>query len=468
MLTHLQIQNFKGWEDTGELRIAPITVFFGPNSSGKSSIQQFLLLLKQTAESADRTRPLHTGDEGTPVDVGSFRDLIYRHEFERTLSLRIGWDQPRSLEVTDARDRSVSFEGHRLEFGAQITQKDASSGALSVQELAYRLGSNEQTWPFEVRMRVHPRRPTRYDLQFENFNAVRTTGRAWELPAPTRFYGFPDEALAYFQNTHFLPDFSLALERMLGSISYLGPLRENPQRVYTWAGGTPPDVGWRGERTVEALLAGRDRMYNPGYKKRLRPLQVIVAEQLQALGLIHSFKVAAIAERRPEREVRVRVTRAAEDVLLTDVGFGVSQVLPVVVQAFYSPRDSTLVLEQPELHLHPSAQMRLADFFVTASRTREAGEERRVQFIIESHSEHFLRRLQRRIAEGQVEPEEVALYFCEVRGGKSVAEPLDVDLFGNIKNWPEDFFGNPMEDIAGQAEAQIRRRMQASGSTTRP
>ena len=78
MLTHLRIQNFKSWRDTGAVRLAPITVLFGNNSAGKSSIIQFLLMLKQTVESPDRRRVLHPGDEHTLVDLGTFRDLSLR------------------------------------------------------------------------------------------------------------------------------------------------------------------------------------------------------------------------------------------------------------------------------------------------------------------------------------------------------------------------------------------------------
>jgi predicted ATPase len=81
-----------------------------------------------------------------------------------------------------------------------------------------------------------------------------------------------------------------------------------------------------------------------------------------------------------------------------------------------------------------------------------------VQFIIESHSEHFLRRLQRRIAEAEITREDVAVYFCDSRLGGSSITPLQVDLYGNILNWPPNFFGDQMTDIAEMQRAGIRRR----------
>jgi predicted ATPase len=83
-------------------------------------------------------------------------------------------------------------------------------------------------------------------------------------------------------------------------------------------------------------------------------------------------------------------------------------------------------------------------------------------FIIESHSEHFLRRLQRRIAEQELANEDAALYFIHTEGAEARIEALDVDLFGNIKNWPENFFGDEMSDLVARTEAQAQR-MQKTG-----
>jgi predicted ATPase len=114
-------------------------------------------------------------------------------------------------------------------------------------------------------------------------------------------------------------------------------------------------------------------------------------------------------------------------------------------------------MEQPELHLHPAVQSEMADLFVEAIHSRQQGEDRGIQFIIESHSEHFLHRLQRRIAEEGLKKEEVALYFCETVLGGSALHPLEVDLFGNITNWPKDFFGDDMSDLVAMTEAAARR-----------
>ena len=81
-----------------------------------------------------------------------------------------------------------------------------------------------------------------------------------------------------------------------------------------------------------------------------------------------------------------------------------------------------------------------------------------MQLIVESHSEHFLNRLQRRVAEGVVKPEDVAVYFCRRADSATELEPLKINMFGEIENWPPNFFGDEMADIAGRTLAAMRRK----------
>ena len=117
-------------------------------------------------------------------------------------------------------------------------------------------------------------------------------------------------------------------------------------------------------------------------------------------------------------------------------------------------------MEQPEIHLHPQVQAELADVFISATRSREDGNPRNVQLIIESHSEHFLNRLQRRVAEGVLSPEDVAIYFCKRAGAATELEPLNVNLYGDIENWPDNFFGDEMADLTARTIAAMRLKQQ--------
>ena len=146
------------------------------------------------------------------------------------------------------------------------------------------------------------------------------------------------------------------------------------------------------------------------------------------------------------------------------MGFGISQVLPVLVQCFYAPQHSIIIMEQPEVHLHPKAQAALADVMIDVVKSRESGANRNIQLIIETHSEHFLRRLQRLIATDEVEQSSVSAYFADITTSPAELRPLEIDMFGNILNWPKDFFGDEMADIIGQAEAAMRKRNKRESS----
>jgi predicted ATPase len=173
---------------------------------------------------------------------------------------------------------------------------------------------------------------------------------------PQKFYIFPNEAYASYGQDFVMEDITFVFEDFFDKLHYLGPLREHPSRLYVWGGDQPEDVGTRGERSVAALLSSRNDGptidMGPGQPKRT--VEEHVAHWLKELGLIYSFKVQPIAPNRKEYEVRIQRTAEAASVFLTDVGFGVSQILPVLVLLFYVPEGSTVILEQPEIHLHPA------------------------------------------------------------------------------------------------------------------
>jgi len=448
MIKKLQVKSFKSWEDTGSLQFAPLTGFFGTNSSGKTSILQLLLMLKQTVESSDRKRVVHAGDDNSIVDLGTFYDLIHCHKAESLLEISISWSLLDTLRIKDPerKDKSL-FEIRDLEFNVQV---EGESGSPMVTKLSYSFDESV----FGMEMKAKRGKKYEYKLISEPYRPIRQMGRAWPLPAPIKFYGFPDEVSGYYQNVGFLSDIVLEFEGLFGRTAYLGPLRDYPKRIYTWGGEEPSDVGRKGELAVAAVLAARQRgkYISPGYKKKRRDLEETIALWLGKMGIIHTFSLKQIGEGRKDYEVQVRKTMRSPEVLITDVGFGLSQVLPVLVLCYYVPEGSVLLLEQPELHLHPLAQAWLADVFI------DVVQNRKVQVVLESHSEHFLRRLQRRIAEEMIPAEKTALYFCGMENSGSKAERLDVDMFGDIKNWPKDFFGDEMGDLTAKTKAAMRRQ----------
>ena len=473
MIDRLQIQNFKTWKDTTELELAPITVFFGGNSSGKSSIGQFLMMLKQTAQSQDRTLALLPGSDQTLVDLGTFEDILHNHDLEKPLDFTLRFRLDKQVEVKDVVTRK-SYQGDVLQFSSRITAISTERPQPRCERFEYQLGSMIRA--VNVMRKFKPaitailepklENQAEYSLSTTGFKAKRNSGRGWPLAAPYHFYGFPDQVSSYYRNASELTRLAVVLQNCLARISYLGPLREFPHREYSWAGESPQDVGTAGREWLAAYLAAADRKLQPPDSKRKQPFAVVVAAWLKKLGLISSFDVKKISGVR-SYQVKVRLHESSQPVHLPDVGFGVSQVLPVLVQSLYAPGGGTVIMEQPELHLHPAVQSNLADFFVHTTNSRSEDPAGPVQFLLESHSEHFLRRLQRRIADQTILAKNVAVYFCSSdESGSSKIERLRLDDYGNILNWPPNFFGDQMTDIAEMTKAGNRRRRESKKTNT--
>lgn len=459
MLTHLRIKNFKAWEDTGPVRLAPLTVIFGANSAGKSSLGHLLLALQQTARSTDRKRALHLGDSAALIDLGTFEDCLHGHDLQQTLGFELGWRLPKALDVKDPLQSTCRYTGQDMRL--EVVLAAGKSAQPEVQRLRYALQSDSAE---VLDVDFHRDAQGKLKLESDRYDFKMADGRKWPLGEPEKFYRLSDVTAARFKNAGFMADFALATEAMLDSFSYLGPLRSHPQRIYQWSGDTPSSVGQMGEQTIAAILAaeGDGRHLNRGPRRAKQGFAEFIAGWLKDLGVIYDFSVRPVAAGRKEYEVLLKTGPKSPAVKITDVGFGVSQVLPALVQAFYCPPHSTVWMEQPEIHLHPQVQAELADVFISAIQSRQDGVERQVQLIVESHSEHFLNRLQRRVAEGVLSTDDVAVYFCRRSARGADLEPLRMNLFGDIENWPPNFFGDEMADIAARTLAAMKRRKEMS------
>lgn len=449
MLERLRIQNFKSWQDTGDMAFGSLTGFFGTNSSGKSSILQFLLMLKQTVESSDRSRVLHLGDDKSYTNLGTLYDVLFMHEDPGTLSFTLAWKtlNKLGLDIGFWREEPLTFKASINRTGDSIELVQFSYHDDDKSTLAYINKSNprKNNLTHKLKTTTENQTVTSKELLFE----------------PIKFYSIQNVSI------HSLPDLvpatlgvlnygSFEFEELFHRLYYLGPLREYPNRLYIWAGEQMQDVGNRGEYFVSALLSSRNQgpTIDMGEGQPKRTVEEHVAHWLKELGLIYSFKVQPIAPNRKEYEVRIQRTAESASVFLTDVGFGVSQILPVLVLLFYVPEGSTVILEQPEIHLHPAVQAGLADVFIDAIKRRK------VQIILESHSEHLLQRLQRRIAEEMISQEDIKLYFTSIEEGRSKLTTLELDEYGNIGNWPKGFFGDAFAESAAKTKAEMKRKLQ--------
>lgn len=470
MFTSFSASNYKAWRATDDIALAPITGFFGANSSGKTSLLQLFLLFKQTVQSPDTSKALDLGDDNTNalVSVGSWQNLCSGRVLPQEVEFSFGWTPKHrtALEIfepeIDVADEIVELS--RLTYSAAIhisalraftRRLSYRSDDLLVELSRWHPRDHEVSWnTVTANVRGHNRlRPLEADKDVSPSDDIF-------LQSLVHCYGFPNELLAHFWNAGFLRDLQLEFEHQFERrLFYLGPRRRHGQRHYPWHGSEPVDVGPSGERTVDALLASRDRGRNnaaalaaDGTPDERISVEEHVARMLRDLGLVTEFSVERASEGSELYRVKVQLKRTSTPVDLVDVGFGVSQLLPLLVLLAYVPEGSTLLLEQPEMHLHPRIQSKLADVLIDLTKTRK------LQIILESHSEHLLMRMQRRIAEQAIPHGHVALYFCENDGVESSLSQLQLDECGSIANWPKDFFGDAMGETAAIVSAGLRHR----------
>lgn len=426
MFNQLRLTNFKAWKNTGPIALKPVTMLLGTNSSGKSTLIQSLLLLKQTVQSPDRTVHLNLGGD-------EVNDLFNFGGFENVLNQAAQSPRQFSIGFDFQRDGSTRVNAGQFD----CTYGQTSSGSVAIQALELRTAARS--------FRAIRRDKGAFSILVDDDAQPRFKGRNY---TPERSIAFSADAIADLaQDGPLVEDLSLAIRRELESIIYLGPLRRKPERDYPWNKTKPGDVGIDGRSAIDALLAsallkGEDQNHIVnGVSEWLKRMKVADSLEVRQQGRSNRYELI--------------IHRDGVACNLRDVGIGVSQVLPVLVVAHFAPAGSTIILEEPEIHLHPLAQSVLAEMFVSVSR------QRKVQFIVETHSEHLFRRMQTLMAKQKVNPDGVGMYFVERSRQAAKLRTLELDEFGRVKNWPPEFFGDALGETREQARLMFERQQAA-------
>jgi energy-coupling factor transporter ATP-binding protein EcfA2 len=474
-LQSLSIGSLKGFDKLQKVDLSDVTLLYGANSSGKSSVFQALLLLQQSTQRGFGPNSHTLQFRGQNVDLGGFRTFVHRHDLTRNVTV--------GLDVSDANDANswALFDSDldiRLSFGLMSEEAgdtrvvevvlrdsrgqvrfvhddeldslklaDATSSASVVERYASRLDL------IDVRSRPVKElseADRRWLREWSRKHGCSTLGwmPVWQpheygpgkVGRPfggsvdsTRFRLLQDFIFVWYDG---MLDLTVALTRMLNAIVYVGPLRDFPRRVAVES-SFATGVGVRGERLV--LHLGRRPDLVAKVNECFRALDIdydLSIEQLKAEKVEDALGDVAVAV--------LRDLRTGVSVSPADVGFGLSQVLPIVVQLAGSV-DSLILVEQPEIHLHPRVQSRLADLIIDSAVSN------RNRILIETHSEHILSRLQRRIRE-RMHPGfgggSVSVNYISTSDRGSVAEVLRLDERGKLLDpWPDGFFDERLDDL---------------------
>lgn len=471
MIKTLSISNFKAFQGANEIEIKPITILAGPNSGGKTSILQSLLLLKQTLEGeADIDLNL----DGRFLQFANFNELVFNRPRLRSseISYEIALESsipakvvPRyfpNLEIPEGTESLPLQSKIELSF----RYKERKDGRKQV--VVNRFGMSSQIYNLPGPLLLARFRNKRYEVRKlqgiklpKSFKKGKTIQIAGNNFVPSHFIleQETEEEKRRMAGEIIVLDsifrFPLAVlqAELKENLRYLGPLREEPQRAYLHSGRPYPEIGQKGEFAAQILWLEKDEIisYRPTLNQELRRLKLIDAfnDSFQRLGITEWVDVKSAKSIMYQILFGLKGPEGRKQVTIADVGFGVSQLLPVVVMTLRSSRSSLLLFEQPEIHLHPKLQANLADFFLTAALSGK-------RLLIETHSDHLINRLRRRIAEDETDrlKEKVSILFVRPPsdGKGATIEPLQVDRYGVVENWPPDF----LPESADEAEAIFR------------
>jgi len=267
--------------------------------------------------------------------------------------------------------------------------------------------------------------------------------------------------MQYYSSYQFTANY---LKNLWSSVRYIGPLREAPKRFYFFNDLRRIDIGINGEYTPLVLAIEQEQKIPKYYRciyesKRIKEYEIRDSDKmLEAVNwwLSECMKLPNITSVVGLGGVpgQVKLNSSGIEVYLPDVGFGVSQILPILVECLRTREGETIILEQPEIHLHPSLQSKLADFFICMAKSGK-------RLVVETHSEHLINRLCLRIAQeesGEVKELLNTLFVSfDEKQQTSVVKPIQINEFGEIENWPVGFFDE--NDARDLMEATLKKRM---------
>jgi hypothetical protein len=416
-ITEIQVAGFKSISDEQRIEIRPLTILAGANSSGKSSMMQPLLLLKQTLEAPYDPGPLLLN--GLNVKFTSAEELLSRIGKGKSLdSFQVGMrlNTGGRLLTSFRKEHRMGFRIERMElslplgeftFWPEMTPAEiVKTGSTKGRDFSEKAppGHGQGQWEI-VRDRCF-------------------IGPAWVAKAPS--------GAGFSASEHLAGEW----EGIIPQVIHLPGLRGNPERTYPVTAVGPAYPG-----TFEKYTASVVSQWMAEEEDTLAELN----EELKLLRLtggVSAVPVNAVQiELKVGRLPEAPPTLPEDRVNIADVGFGVSQTLPVLVALHAAKTHQLVYVEQPETHLHPRAQYALAEVLASAAK-------RGVRVVVETHSSILLLGVQTLVAEGKLAPDAVKLHwFQRQRDGRTVVTGGDLDESGRFGGWPEDF-----DDVALQVQ----------------
>jgi AAA domain, putative AbiEii toxin, Type IV TA system/Protein of unknown function (DUF3696) len=415
-INRIVVGGYKSIRKEQSIEVRPLTILAGANSSGKSSIMQPLLLLKQTLEA--------------PYDPGTL--LLNGSHLRFTLASQLLSQGVREFSIgIEAYAKPMTIINYAKDPGKEFHVKSISTldndllvtfdPKMTHSELVEQLRKLNHKYETSLLLDVLGRVEAQLSLQ-------RLRVFLWFSVLPE---SINSEAVSALANALFP---LLELTDVLLSVIHVPGLRGNPEREYPITA-----VGRQFVGTFHVYTASVIAQWQIGDDKdKLNQLD----ENLRLLGLTSTV----FAERINDAQIRLQVGRLPTNgknrdlVNITDVGFGVSQALPVLVALLTAEPGQLVYIEQPEIHLHPRAQSKMAEVLAAAAR-------RGVKVVVETHSSILLLGIQTLVAKAELDPDDVILHWFtrNQKSGDTKVSTATLDEAGRFGNWPEDFADTTLE-----------------------
>lgn len=411
----IRLQGFKSFDDTGDVALAPLTIIFGRNNVGKSSLLQSLLLLRQTIDSPDAEGRLTLS--GNLFDGGAYADLVHMHKASRNIRFsfhveRHGLDYLIENEYSSDEPRPPRLAAQKISLhGKELVSVKRGKGQ----------GGPYQLFVLGKRQKLARGNVINYSL------SARSLSLGLASPILRRSNIKSDRANdALFRAILALREFEIFLRQMRA----IGPFRQHPLRRYEYSGLARTNVEIHGSNVIDALIHDSLRR-----GKLQGELVSAVNQWLAVVGHVRLMPVRRISHSAKLYELRVRDRDSGRWANISDIGSGIAQALPVLVEGLRTEKGGLYIVQEPEIHLHPDAQLGMADFLIGL-----AAKDRMV--MVETHSENFLLRLRRRLLDKRsgIKKEDVKILVVDkARKGSSTVTPVSLDDLAQLIHWPAGF-----------------------------
>lgn len=465
----ISIYNFKAIKEVTDFSVKSLNIISGVNSSGKSSFIQFLLLLKQTLESKASNRPLILDSESTKL--GEYSEVVYQKKNENPISTSISFKKEEfhlpELDFLDIQriDISVVFNSREGQNYVQSIKLNYYTPEFNKTDQWLSFTKKKNQYLVETNaagvFSADLHQLATLDSQLGDLSFIAFFPQTFTLEVPNPNYPEFDKTETTKKSIQFnIKGIENLLTKTFSQISYIGPLREAPVDIYT-PNKANKNIGSKGEFAAFFLEKEAGDIISFHKMTMDQEGRVTFNQQEDTLAAVVKYWICDIfglaknikAEKYKENYV-IKVTNHFDiETTIKHVGFGVSQILPIVVEGLRMPNNGILILEQPEIHLHPKIQSLLFDFLHSLSLSGK-------RFIVETHSDHLITRMRRRIAEDleNILEEKVNLVFVEEFEKEHIFRKLDLTELGSLSYFPKDFVEQTDSDYRAIVKAQAVKR----------